>query len=280
MKFYDLQDAPVYKDDVVFKKSVVKAAVPTFVMFGLSLAGLLVAFHVVKMDIPIGIGYAVAIGCGLFGLLPLAQFRAALKPTNWLVRASQSGVLIKYRSYLNRKLPATDTQVVGLDYAEIAWARKVIERRVTADSSQGGNSVQATTLMFIELCVKGETAELAGKLSEENAREAGATSHWGDFPVQLMDGGIVRINWRDMTPGIDNALKRLGAYIPIQEAQKSRTDFASAKNLTPEELKEKVRQLNDSGDSIAAVALVKKALHCSTTEAMKFVEKMDSEKQV
>src|SRR6185437_7596701 len=193
-------------------------------------------------------------------------------------RASQSGVLIKYRSYLNRKLPAADVQVVALDYNEIEWAREVIERRVTADSSHGGNSVSATTHKFIELRIKGDTAEIAGKLQEENLREASATSHWVDFPVQLMDDGVVRLNWDGITPNIDSALKKMGVHIPIEEAQKSRTDYASTKNLSPEELQEKVRQLNASGDRIAACALAKKALRCSTTEAMKFVEDASSVK--
>src|SRR5512144_2439263 len=53
--------------------------------------------------------------------LVLARFR----PTNWLVRASDAGLLIQFRSYLNSHLPETDQTVAYIPYDEIRSAHAV-----------------------------------------------------------------------------------------------------------------------------------------------------------
>src|SRR5579885_2470237 len=120
MKFYTLNNAPVRRDDLIFKHSSVKSAVPVVILWGIALTALLAALKVIKLQaFPVPVDYIIAVFLGLFGLVFFAQFRATTKPTNWLLRAHPTGLLIKYRSYLNRKLPATDLQVVGIDFSEI-----------------------------------------------------------------------------------------------------------------------------------------------------------------
>ena len=72
---------------------------------------------------PVFFTYLGAATFGLFGWFALGQFRACVKPTNWLLRCHGSGVIIKYRSFQNWRFPAENIQAVGFDYSEIAWAR-------------------------------------------------------------------------------------------------------------------------------------------------------------
>src|ERR1700743_1794344 len=48
---------------------------------------------------------------------------ARFHPSNWLVRLSDEGLYIHYRSYLNDRMPSEDPTVVFLSYADIRSAR-------------------------------------------------------------------------------------------------------------------------------------------------------------
>ncbi|HWF20379.1 MAG TPA: hypothetical protein VG754_14000 [Verrucomicrobiae bacterium] len=278
MKFYNLENAPMDRKDLVFRKSRVMAAVPAIICLGIALMALLVALKIINVPkgFPAVIACLIAVFMGLIGLAFFAQFRSTLKPTNWLLRANQGGVLIKYRSFLNRKLPATDLQVVGIEYSEIDWARKAIEKR-TSLGMGNANSGKSETLKYLDFGLLVETSALAQNLQAENRSESAASSHWEDFPVQLMDGGIVRIKWNGVVPHLRCALKEIERHAKIQDAESSSTDYVTARNLAPDELKAKVLKLAASGETMAACELARKALRCSLTEAVQYVEKVKLE---
>lgn len=276
MNFYNLQNAPVNRNDFVCKRSSFTSAIPVIVLYGIALAGLLGGLKIIHFGVPQVVCWIIAAFLGLFGLLFFAQFRATLKPTNWLLRIREPGVVIKFRSYLNRDLPATDTQVVQIDYSEIAWARKAVEHRTVRGAD---NRTELQRLVHIDFCLKEETTALAENLQNENARESGTSSHWEDYPVQLLPERIVRIHWNGTTPGVNAALKKLSRNVKIEPEQKIKNDFASVGKITPEELKEKVQTLVASGDTIAACELLRRAQRCSLTEAMQYVDKVKAERR-
>lgn len=93
-------------------------------------------------------------------LLFLLLFRpfviARFYPSNWLVRANQSGLFVQYRSYLNYQLPAEDASVVFIAYDEIESARLVRER-VRKPDANSESGIQTQLRRFVELELAGET---------------------------------------------------------------------------------------------------------------------------
>src|SRR6185503_4693825 len=80
---------------------------------------------------------------------------ARFRPTNWLVRATDDGLYIKFRSYLNYRFPTDQLTVVFIPYHAIKSARVVRERRELPDydaSRRGGSvTVQRATTIVLEL---------------------------------------------------------------------------------------------------------------------------------
>lgn len=278
MKFYNLEEAPVSSDDLVFKMVPVTSAIALVLFWGVSLVALLAGLKVIDLHLGVKTGavtlaYINAAWTAVFGLFAFARLRAGLKPSNWLLRSNQTVLLIKYRSSMNWKLPVTDIQVVKLEYSEIAWARKTTEQRTSPGI---GSKTNTETLSYLDLSLASETSALADNLSAEQKRVAAAPSHWNDFPVELLSDGIVRIRWTGTHPGLSNALKILGHHITVTDGAAFKSDLASTSNLSADELKTKILKLAGGGDKIAACELAKKALHCSTTEAAQFVENLSS----
>src|SRR5262249_20988645 len=65
------------------------------------------------------LSYYMAALAGLSLLLGRSYIAARFRATNWLVRLNGQGVWIKFRSYLNYKLPDTDPTIVFIGYSEI-----------------------------------------------------------------------------------------------------------------------------------------------------------------
>ena len=149
---------------------------------------------------PVFFTYLGAATFGLFGWFALGQFRACVKPTNWLLRCHGSGVIIKYRSFQNWRFPAENIQAVGYDYSEIAWARVVKERRVSPGL---GRNTQSQVLIFLDLCLANTgTGALEARLqAEQKAEPEGRLKTIArDYPVEVLPGGIVRLRWKRDQP--------------------------------------------------------------------------------
>ncbi|MSR06761.1 MAG: hypothetical protein EXR93_06835 [Gemmatimonadetes bacterium] len=99
---------------------------------------------------------------GMF-LLGLLLFRetitARFQPTNWLVRADNEGLLVKFRSYLNRHFPDDTPSVISIPYAFLAPHVRILPAtRTRVDYTkldEKGQREQETRL--IELVQTGET---------------------------------------------------------------------------------------------------------------------------
>src|SRR5579859_3054926 len=113
----------------------------------------------------------------LFLLLFLRFVTARFHPTNWLVRANETGLFAQYRSYLNYQLPADEPSVVFIAYGEIASARLVRERVQTPDPSHYG-ATQTQFLRYIELELSGDTAPLANALQVERSQKPLMEKRW------------------------------------------------------------------------------------------------------
>ena len=279
MTFYKLDQVTVSRDDQVFKASVTSQTIGLILTLGVVLTLLVLAIRCAIHHNLVPAFFACAFA-GLFGLFALNTYsssRASRKPTNWLLRCHARGVLIHYRSYRNWSFPANSPQVVGLDYSEIAWVRLAKERRIVP-SMQQGHSSETHFMTFVELgLVNADTSELEQYLSAERNISSGASLVVGDYPVQVLPGGIVQMSWSGMHPSAHKAVECLGCHVKVAEADHRVADLTHHSKTPPEEERQKIVQLVKAGDVLAATTMARQVYGYSLTEAHDFVKKLKSE---
>jgi len=284
MKFYKLDDVPPRSDDMVFKASPIGKCVALVVFSALTIASLYYAFRggidLNRQHISPVLFYIATVTFGLFGWYAFAVFRASLKPTNWLLRCSTSGVLIKYRSFYNWRFPSDDVQVIGLDYSEIAWARTVKEKRLSPNmDGKGGAQIQFLTYLDLGL-TNTDNSALEANLQRERSLSPDGMVTTRDYPVSVSPGGIIELRWSGgISPSVGKAIQCLGQRVKITTAEKRTTDLVHHRDLTPEQERGKIVELAKSGDEIGAVKLAQQVYGYSLTEAHDFVEKLMGEDQ-
>ena len=247
------------------------------------------------VSLPSGLAYWIAGVMALMSLVVLSGFRASLRGANWLVRYDGARLLIKYRSYLNHHLPEGDFVVVEINLSEIEWIRAFKEKRIVPSMGRDGPRTEAWT--YLDLCLNHkDTAKLSEYLRQERLRGPGKNpwpafpppgkrrqvikSRYLHYPVRLVEDNLIRIDWKShrtsITPKIDKALKMLGDRLRIleQERDVKVNDFTSLESLDTEQQEKMIRQLAESGDTLATAKVVRDLYGCSTTEAVKYVRKL------
>ena len=280
MRFYKLDEVPVSGDDKVFKVSPMGNGVAALIMYGITILAL---FHALgglpSFRFPATLCYWIAGALGLFGLIPLSNFRASLKPSNWLMRCNQTGIFIKYRAYENWKLPGDKPQAVGLEYGEIAWAKIIKERRsVPAMNQQNRTELHFFTYLALGLAKPDMSALDAHLEADRNLRPDG-TMVTLDYPVQTAPECVVEIRWNGIHPSASKALAMLGQRVRILEPEHRKVDLTyhrNRKDLTAptEDETAKILALAKSGDEIGAVNLARQVYGCSMSEATERVDKL------
>jgi hypothetical protein len=279
MKFYKFSEIPIQSDDQIFKASPVGVGISFIVISAITTAALLLGIRGGEqygINLPRAIFYIVAVFAGLFGLVAFHSFRASLKPTNWLLRCNNSGVIIHFRSYLNWRFPTDSVQAVGFDYSEIAWARTVKERR---NSPSLGNSrrTQTELLTFVDFCLAHvDTTDLEKQLQQEASIEPEGIMISRDYPVQVKPGGIVELRWSSISPSPRRAIQYLSQHIMIADADSRKVDLTHQGDLPPGAEDDKILELAKSGDEMGAMTLTRQAYGCSLSEAKDFVAKLRS----
>jgi hypothetical protein len=280
MIFYKLNEIPNGTDDKIFKAAPLYKCIPVIVFWTIGIAGLVIGIHGGLKghghfnDISAEGGYWIGGTFCVMGFLFIGMLRGALKPTNWLLRCSSTGVIIKYRSYLNWRLPADDIQAVGFSYSEIAWVRKTKLRREAPRMSRGSSTEYLT---FLDFClINLDTSKLQKHLEAERNRKCNTL--YLSYPVEVLAGGIVRVQWKGLVdyllPGQGRAIKWLSQYVKIAATDSSKTDLTRNTKASRTEEDDKIYQLVRNGDKIGAVELTRQIYGCSVTEAVQFVEKL------
>ena len=214
----------------------------------------------------------------LFLALTLRFVTARFHPSNWLVRANESGLYVQYRSYLNYQLPAEECSVVFLSYDEITSARLIRERLKVPDPAEGG-AAQTQTSRYVELELSGDTKSLGRALQAEQAENAPMQKRWygtsstlyRDYPVSMATPPFLRIRW-DVVPRAPQFLDLLRPYAPIMDPVLVTQDFVNLSSLSPDEQKRRLQELTHRGEVIAAVYTARRLYGCSLADANKLVE--------
>jgi hypothetical protein len=223
-------------------------------------------------------GYVFGAPILLFLLLTLRFVTARFHPSNWLVRANETGINAKYRSYLNYQLPADEPEVVFISYGEIASARLVRERVQTPDPSDHG-ATQTHFLRYIELELSGNTAPLANALRVERSEKAPMEKRWygrgstlyQDYPLTMTTPPFLRIRW-DVVPRTSKFLDHLSTHTRIADPVSLTQDFTCLQSISREEQQKQLRDLAARGQLVTAIYIARKLYGSTLVEAKQMVE--------
>jgi len=270
MRLLRLSEVATSPDDRVFASSRTWALVFAFALLGGTVGAVIFGFTM-KSSIP----YYIAGVLLLFLLLYRGYITAPFRPSNWLVRMTPAGLYIKFRSYLNYRLPDNDPTVVFIPHTEIRSARLIRTR--TAVSGPDGRSMQS--LRFVELELVGDIVALQKALKAELARPAPQEKHWygtsstlyRDYPVSISSPPFLRVRW-SARPGDSALLDALRPHTTIAEPVSLSENFASLAVLTREEQEKSLRELDRRGETAAAVYMARRLYGCGLTEATALVE--------
>ena len=288
MKFYSLNEIPIRSDDQVIKASTKGVFIWPIAYSGIGILLLRLGTSGEKiygLNLPPAL--FTYVGAPIFGLLAWAawgNFRARLKPTNWLMRCDSSGVIIKYRSFENWRFSAEDVQAVGFDYSEIADIKLAKEQR-TVPGLGGNQRKQNQDFIFLDFYLRNtDTSALEAHLQAEQKAEPSGRfkTIYQDYPVEVSSGGIVRLRWNKsagykISPSPRKAIEYLNRYVNTTAvADSAKVDLTCQSNLSPEDADANILKLAKSGDKMGAVKLTRQIYRSTLSEAVAFVEKLQS----
>ena len=275
MQLLRLNDVPVSQRDVVFAYSRVSATSGALLLFLVS-AGLIV-FARIKGAWP---AYVVAAFMILCVLIYQKVIIARFHPANWLVRMTDNGLYVKFRSYLNDHFDAQDFVVLFLLFSELRSARMVKERQEVPDQNPRSRPT-TTTKRILELELAGNTVELAVALGAERERVFGKvprtngrmSTRYQHFPVRLASPTLLRIEW-GVVPKLQTLLDALTRHTLVSASAEEKKDYTQLENLDRKEQEARLLELAESGDMIGAIAMARKLYSYDLTTAKQFVESL------
>jgi hypothetical protein len=197
-------------------------------------------------------------------------------PSNWLVRVGDEGLFIHFRSYLNDHLSPDDLTVVFLAYSEIRSVRLVREHVKTPDM----NGRSTTEIQhWVELELSTDPAALVDALGTERGRPAAMEKRWYgtsstlylDYPVQIQTPPFLRVRWQ-VVPQAAVLLRALRPRVEIAPEVKVSEDFSALQSLPAAEQEKRLRELNQHGQTIAAIYMARRLYGCNLTEATNLVK--------
>lgn len=275
MQLMRLAEVPVRERDRVFRYSPARALCAAFAAICAS-GGLVV----IGWQRQSGLAYYLA-GVLVLALLLLRRLiLARLRPSNWLVRMSDEGLFVQFRSYLNYHFPEEACTVVFIPYSDIRSARLVRERREIPDwDERGRRSVSAQSRSLVECELAGESAPLAHALADERATPAPTVARWygstssryQHYPVRMASPTCVQVDW-EVVPGAGVLLEALRPYTDVATPVRVSHDYVNLKGLSREEQETRLLELAETGQTMAAIALARKLYSYDLTEAKAFVD--------
>lgn len=264
-------DVPASDQDLLFLHSRARALIAAGALLAAGIASAVLGWqrHTLLLY------YVAAVllgGLVVFQGLVTARFR----PTNWLVRASDDGLYVKFRSYLNYRFPTDQLTVVFIPYHAITSARVVRERRELPDydASPRGGSVtiqRATTIVFQ---LKGDTTSLTSAIGDEAHRimgRDGPNTRYRHTPVRMSSANTLELDWT-VVPRAGELMALLSSHgVPIETAEAT-TDYAHLETLTRDEQEKRLLDLVEQGNTIAAIQIARRLYGYGLTRAKQFVD--------
>jgi len=113
------------------------------------------------------------------------------------------------------------------------------------------------------------------RLAKENKKASHKKSgvKFNDYPVRLIDNGILRVRWNGIKPKINKALNSFSLRTSIEPEIKIDSDSA-VDLLKGKDLDDMILDRISKGDTFDAIALVKEYYGYNTTEAKRFIDEL------
>jgi hypothetical protein len=274
MQVMRLADVLLDQRDRVFHYSRFRAVAGAITLGAIALGAL--AFGWLKsVWLAYYVAAVVAICLLVFQRLVTARFLSS----NWLIRMTDHGMFVKFRSYLNHHFSNQDPAVVFLSYAEVRAARLIKERQVVFDwddRSPPATTIKRRRLIGLELA--GDTTPLKEALANERQRVfdkpsngGGGKTRYHHLPVRLASATLLTIEW-GVVPSAQTLLDALTRHTLVQTPTAVSKDFVDLDNLTKEQQETRLLELAESGDIIGAVAIARRLYSYDLTTAKAFVD--------
>jgi hypothetical protein len=212
---------------------------------------------------------------------------ARFGPSNWLVRATENGVYVKFRSYLNFHFSADDSTVVFVPYREITAARVVretVERfdlstRIDGSRSNRVSSYQRRETAELEL--SGDISALAAALLEEDARPGPREKRWygststraNHHPVMLEKATRLRIVW-ECVPRIGRFFTALSSHVKVEASATRDWSPQAIQELERPALERRIAELARAGKMAEAGLLCRMHFGYNNDETSRFIERL------
>jgi hypothetical protein len=228
------------------------------------------------------------LGAGILGWLSLwflifffilrSVLRARLRPTNWLVRVTDDGLLVKFRSYLNYHFASDDKIVLHLSFSDVEWIREHKVQRTIPGGA--GTNPETSRQRYVELKVNEALAEeLERHLAQERLRKGPMRPKWRGngysfsrhYPLQIVEKELVRIEW-GVRPRIGEFLNQIQPYIAVRQGARTSIDFRELESVSRAEQEARLVELVETGDRMKAVRAARHLYKMNLTEAVRFVE--------
>ncbi len=221
--------------------------------------------------------------CALVGLIFLFSALAAMRDSNWTLRAAPEGLYLKLRNYSDYRLNPADPIVAFIPGREIRELRFVTAKtRMIGDKEipEDGTLQKEESLEI--LLYGGDLGEIGAALEAERARTGptlikGVTARAKGAALQLMaETGVIRVDWTTrmtrLQPKIGKAREVLtGLYMT---GGRQEPDEAPIRDLSPEEQDARLREMVRRGDRIDATSLARDLHGLSLTEAHQYLKSL------
>jgi hypothetical protein len=224
--------------------------------------------------------FAYYIAALLFAFLWIYQTMviARFRPTNWLVRVTDRGLYVKFRSYLNHHFPEGDPTVVYIPFRDMRLTRAVREVQAVPDTDGRGTLTSRRTVVEIEL--KDDAPEVDRALAAERRAEAPKVARWygsstgkyRHYPVRMAAPRTIAIEW-GVLPRAARFLAAMAVHAPVESAEVVR-DFTALGALQRHEQESRLLELIDKGQVLDAVRLARTLYDYNLTQAKQFIEEL------
>lgn len=224
-------NVPTRLDDAVFRESRLGRALAALLVTTLVVAFAALAWKGILPGVLLWFSEPVLV---LYGLVLWGSLLRATGESNWVLRVSDRGVYVKFRSYLHMGLPSNDRTVIFLEPCDLA---AVTSHHVWLDvpdvNALGQESVNH---LDFTLAPHVRVEPLRQHLSGEHQAVHWAwltRSAWRYFPVKLIGDNVLRIDWRSGSYRLKPGVRRAEAVIRQRIGLQAQGRSAEPAQLTP-----------------------------------------------
>lgn len=247
------------------------------------LSGLPLILQIALYGIVAVIGLIVCLVGAVGGFVFLGSFLAALKPSNWVLRAGPHGLDVKLRNFTDHRLPRDDAVVLRIPKREVRWIRAHDER--ARHVGRGGDTVSHDddTLVgqqYLEIRLHDDDLSAVQAALDDERRLwlptpiKGVTQKAKGAPVSLRPDGILRIDWHTkgtrLRPKLAIAIAHLASDYGAAPTLES--EQAQAKTLDREAQEARLLDMVQQGNVIDAVIVAKSLYGFGTSEAKRYID--------